>query len=39
MGIASINFSKMLNKELDDEFKRKEEALEELRKRKKDELS
>lgn len=38
MGIGSINWSKMLNKELDEEFKKKDEVLEELRARKKEEL-
>ena len=34
MGIGSINWSKMLNKELEEEFKKKDEVLDELRARK-----
>jgi hypothetical protein len=39
MGIGSINWSKMLNKELDEEFRKKDEILEELKARKKVELA
>jgi hypothetical protein len=38
MGIGSINWSKMLNKELEEEFKKKDEILEEIKLRKKLEL-
>jgi predicted phosphoribosyltransferase len=39
MGIGSINWSKMLNKELEEEFKKKDEILEEIKNRKKMELA
>ena len=39
MGIASLNWSKMLGKELEEEFKKKDDLLEEVRIRKKLELA